>query len=98
MSNNGFGYSGSGGRCRYMLNGECQLFSKNCENDCATIMPEYAERLLHISGCKDEIINLQKEIIDDLFTLVSLHLSADCEEVKEVVAKINEAAKINAEI
>lgn len=98
MSISGIKYSGGGERCRYMLNGECQLYSKNCENDCATIMPEYAERLLHINRCKDEIIDNQKEIIDDLFVLVSLHLSAECEEVKAVVAKINETAKIRAEI
>lgn len=98
MNVSGVRYSGSGERCHYKLNGECQLFSKDCDNECATIMPEYAERLLHINTCKDEIIDNQKEIIDDLFVLVSLHLSAECEEVKAVVAKINNTAKIRAEI
>lgn len=98
MSFSGIGHKRSGGEsCRYMLCGECQLFSKNINEDDVNIMPEYAERLLHMTGCQEEIIALQKEVIDDLFVIVAQHLSVDCEEVRAVTAKINEAATMRAD-
>ena len=90
------GYGG-GETCRYKLGGECQLYSADVSRDSSGIMSEYAERLLHMNGCQEEIIALQKEIIDDLFALLSQHISVDCEEVKAVTAKINEAATIRAD-
>ena len=97
MNVSGIRYSGGSQRCRYMFNGECQLFSAKCEDD-KGIMPEYVERLLHIVNCLEEIRSRQSEVIEDLFKLAMMHLSADCEEVKTITAKINEIAKINAEV
>ena len=84
--------------CNYLLDGECQLFSKNCDNSCPMSRPDFMERLTHIATCQEEIIQLQKEVIDELFAMLSLHISVEAEEMRPLIEKINEAAKKRAEV
>lgn len=56
------------------------------------------DRLSHVCMVQEEIVNLQKEIIDDLFLLLLQHISAEADEIKGIVEKINEAAVKNSEL
>ena len=56
------------------------------------------DRLSHVCMAQEEIVNLQKEIIDDLFLLLLQHISAEADEIKGIVEKINEAAVKNSEL
>ena len=85
-------------KCKYLLDGECQLFSRKCEENCSIHHPDYTDRLTHIAGCQEEIIKLQKEIIDELFNIACMHISAESEELRPVILKINEAAMKRAEL
>ena len=85
-------------KCDYFLDGECQLFSKSCDENCSINHPDFTERLTHIATCQEEIIQLQKEVIDELFAMLSLHISVEAEEMRPLIDKINEAAKKRAEV
>lgn len=82
-----------GERCQYSLCGECQLYNQNCN-----IESEQIDRLVHIATCQEQIICKQKEIIDEIFELALMHVSADADEMKPIVADINELSQIRTEI
>ena len=46
---------------------------------------------------QSEIINIQKDVIDELFRLLAMHLSAVELDSLEVIDKINEAAALRRE-
>lgn len=46
---------------------------------------------------QSEIINIQKDVIDELFRLLAMHLSAAELDSLEVIDKINEAAALRRE-
>jgi hypothetical protein len=52
------------------------------------------DQLVRVYAVQSEIISIQKEVIDDLFRLLAMHLSADELDNLEVVGKINEAARL----
>ena len=66
------------GCCRHMLGGECQL----------------AGWLLHKIECGEQVMLLQKEIIDDLLALVP----ESEEKLEHVTECINEMAQIRTEM
>ena len=72
-----------GERCEYSLNGECQLYNHDCN-----IESEQIKRLVHIATDQQHIIDKQKEIIDDVFELTLMHVSADAEELKPILDKV----------
>ena len=84
--------------CEYCLDKECQLFSRECDESCPMNHPNFSERLTHIALCQEEIIQLQKEVIDELFNLLSMHISAEAEELRPIIEKINEAARKGSEL
>ena len=84
--------------CDHHLLGECQLYSRQCEKDCNLFKPDTIERLAHVITCQEQMINLYKDIVEDLMTLALQHISADAEELRGITAKINEAATVRAEI
>ncbi len=84
-------------KCKYYLDGECQLYSRTCDGDCALNKPDTVDRLTHIMTCQEEIINLQKDIIDNLFAIAIQYISVEEEEMKLIIEKINETAQIKAE-
>ena len=61
-------------------------------------MNELVEKLSHICTAQEEIISLQKEIIDESLYLLLQYISVTAEELKPIVQKINEAATIKMEI
>ncbi len=79
-------------KCQYRVNGQCALLSKDFDLDSCE------ERLLHIATCQEEIINLQKAVIDEMFNLIALKAELNAEELEAVVEKINRAAEIRREI
>jgi hypothetical protein len=79
-------------KCQYRVNGQCALLSKDFGLDSCE------ERLLHIATCQEEIINLQKAVIDEMFNLIALKAELNAEELEAVVEKINRAAEIRREI
>lgn len=79
-------------KCQYRVNGQCALLSKDFNLDSCE------ERLLHIATCQEEIINLQKAVIDEMFNLIALKAELNAEELEAVVEKINRAAEIRREI
>lgn len=54
--------------------------------------------LIQVVETQDVIISMQSGIINDLFQLLSQHLSAEELDALPVVGKINRAAEIRAEI
>lgn len=79
-------------KCQYRVNGQCALLSKDFDLDSCE------ERLLHIATCQEEIIDLQKAVIDEMFNLIALKAELNAEELEAVVEKINRAAEIRREI
>lgn len=79
-------------KCQYRVNGQCALLSKDFDLDSCE------ERLLHIVTCQEEIINLQKAVIDEMFNLIALKAELNAEELETVVEKINRAAEIRKEM
>ena len=79
-------------RCQYRTSGQCALLSKDFDLDSCE------ERLLHIATCQEEIINLQKAVIDEMFNLIALKAELNAEELETVVEKINRAAEIRKEM
>ena len=79
-------------KCQYRVNGQCALLSKDFDLDSCE------ERLLHIATCQEEIINLQKAVIDEMFNLIALKAELNAEELEAVVEKINRAAEIRKEM
>ena len=61
-------------------------------------MDDMLGKLTEICMAQEEIINLQKSIIDDLFILAIQHISAEAEELKPIIEMINEAAGVRATI
>ena len=55
-------------------------------------------RLTHVAIAQEDIINLQKDIIDELFILALQHISVNATELEPIIEKINEAAVKKAEI
>ena len=55
-------------------------------------------RLTHIAIAQEDIINLQKDIIDELFLLALQHISVKSAELEPIIEKITEAAVKKAEI
>lgn len=53
---------------------------------------------MHIATCQEEIINLQKAVIDEMFNLIALKAELNAEELETVVEKINRAAEIRKEM
>ena len=56
------------------------------------------EYMLFVLDELDQITRMQAEVINDLFKLLSQHIAADELDSLPVVGKINEAARIRAEI
>ena len=79
-------------KCQYRVNGQCALLSKDFD------LGSCEERLLHIATCQEEIINLQKAVIDEMFNLIALKAELNAEELEAVVEKINRAAEIRKEM
>ena len=79
-------------KCQYRVNGQCALLSKDFDLDSCE------ERLLHIATCQEEIITLQKAVIDEMFNLIALKAELNAEELEAVVEKINRAAEIRKEM
>lgn len=71
---------------------ECALLSKDFDVDSCE------ERLLHIVTCQEEIIDLQKTVIDEMFNLIGMKAELDAAELEGIVEKINYAAQIRREI
>lgn len=82
-----------GERCQYSLNGECQLYNHDTNMESKQI-----ERLVHIATCQEQIIDKQKEIIDSIFELTLMHISADAVELKPIIDDIKEISNIKAEV
>lgn len=79
-------------KCEYRLDRECMLLSRDLDPD------NLESRLVHIVGCQEEIINLQKAVIDEMFNLIALKAELNAEELEAVVEKINRAAEIRKEM
>lgn len=75
-------------KCQYRMNGECALLSKDFDVDSCE------ERLLHIVTCQEEITNLQKAVIDEMFNLIGMKAELTATELEGIVEKINQAAQI----
>jgi hypothetical protein len=84
-------------KCDYCLDGECQLYSKICDEDCVLNKVDTMDRLTHIMNCQEEIIRYQKDIIDNLFAIAIQFISVEEEEMRMIAQKINEAAAIRSE-
>lgn len=84
-------------KCKYCLDGECQLYSRICDVNCVLNKPDTVDRLTHIMNCQEEIIRYQKDIIDNLFAIAIQYISVEEEEMKLIIEKINETAQIKAE-
>lgn len=56
------------------------------------------EDLVEVVDRQNEIIQIQSGVIDELFRLLSQHLTAEELDALPVIAEINHAAKIRAEI
>jgi len=46
----------------------------------------------------DQVIRIQSDIIDDLFLLLMMHISAEEADALPVIKKVNSAAKLRQEI
>lgn len=61
-------------------------------------MDDILGKLTEACIAQEEIIGLQKDIIDSLFLLLMQHISAESEELKPIIDMINEVALKNNEI
>ncbi len=79
-------------KCQYRINGQCALLSRDFDLDSCEA------RLMHIINCNEEIIRLQSEVIHELFNLTGQNAAVGAEEMESIIEKINEAARIKAEV
>ena len=79
-------------KCQYRVNGQCALLSKDFDIDSCE------ERLLHIVNCQEEIITLQKAVIDETINLIGMKAELSAEEMEGIIEKINRAAEIRKEM
>jgi len=59
---------------------------------------EAVGRLTEVVHQQSEIIGIQSEVIDELFTLLAQHITAEEADRLPVITKINQAAEIRREI